>query len=421
MDDFFRSNPGLSSRVAHHIDFPDYDVDELMAIARPDARAAQNYVFGPGAEDAFRAYLERRVHAAALRPRPQRPQLDRPRAAAPGEPAVRRRRQLSRDELMTITPDDILQSSVFAEDREPEDDARPARRLQPDAAPLDHPRRRRRLRRRQDDAHPRARPRARRGATSRTSAPTTTTATTAGSAPSANITPLASRTATTWTSWRSTSRTCAPGEPILKPVYQHQDGTFGAARATSTPSQFTVVEGLLGYYTEELRDSFDVRVYLAPPEELRRKWKVQRDCSRRGYTTDQVLVRARPARARLGGVHPPAAALRRHRRLVPAGRRGDQEHLDAELTLRAGARAPGPALGASTARRATGITITRARRRAHLCDPGRHRRASGAEAIEEAIWERHALREPPALRAARRVHDRHRPAPLGVARARSSC
>ena len=33
MDDFFRSNPGLSSRVAHHIDFPDYDVDELMAIA----------------------------------------------------------------------------------------------------------------------------------------------------------------------------------------------------------------------------------------------------------------------------------------------------------------------------------------------------------------------------------------------------
>ena len=34
---------------------------------------------------------------------------------------------------------------------------------------------------------------------------------------------------------------------------------------------------------------FDVRVYLDPPEELRRHWKVQRDCSRRGYTTDQVL------------------------------------------------------------------------------------------------------------------------------------
>ena len=60
MDDFFRSNPGLSSRVAHHIDFPDYDVDELMEIAHL-MLDRQNYVFGPGAEETFRAYLERRV------------------------------------------------------------------------------------------------------------------------------------------------------------------------------------------------------------------------------------------------------------------------------------------------------------------------------------------------------------------------
>ena len=60
MDDFFRSNPGLCSRVAHHIDFPDYDVDELMAIAHL-MLDHQNYVFGPGAEEAFRDYLERRV------------------------------------------------------------------------------------------------------------------------------------------------------------------------------------------------------------------------------------------------------------------------------------------------------------------------------------------------------------------------
>ena len=52
--------PGLSSRVAHHIDFPDYDVDELMAIAHL-MMDQQNYVFGEGAEDAFREYLERRV------------------------------------------------------------------------------------------------------------------------------------------------------------------------------------------------------------------------------------------------------------------------------------------------------------------------------------------------------------------------
>ena len=61
MDDFFRSNPGLSSRVAHHIDFPDYDVDELMAIAHlmlddAELRASARVPRRPSA-----AYLERRV------------------------------------------------------------------------------------------------------------------------------------------------------------------------------------------------------------------------------------------------------------------------------------------------------------------------------------------------------------------------
>ena len=90
MDDFFRSNPGLSSRVAHHIDFPDYDVDELMAIAHL-MLDQQNYVLGPGAEEAFRAYLERRV----LRPRfahgrSVRNSIDRARLR-PGKPALRAR------------------------------------------------------------------------------------------------------------------------------------------------------------------------------------------------------------------------------------------------------------------------------------------------------------------------------------------
>ena len=79
------------------------------------------------------------------------------------------------------------------------------------------------------------------------------------------------------------------GEPILKPVYRHQDGTFGPP-VYVRPERFTVIEGLLGYYLPEMRDIYDVRVYLNPPEELRRRWKVQRDCSRRGYTTDQVLA-----------------------------------------------------------------------------------------------------------------------------------
>lgn len=79
------------------------------------------------------------------------------------------------------------------------------------------------------------------------------------------------------------------GEPILKPVYQHTDGTFGAPKYVD-PREFAVLEGLLGYHTDDLCDLYDVRVYLAPPEPLRRKWKVDRDCSRRGYTTDQVLT-----------------------------------------------------------------------------------------------------------------------------------
>src|SRR5665811_2204491 len=79
------------------------------------------------------------------------------------------------------------------------------------------------------------------------------------------------------------------GEAILKPVYNHADGTFAPPRYVK-PLGFTVVEGLLGYHTEKMRAVCDVRVFLAPPEELRRKWKVNRDCSRRGYTTDQVLA-----------------------------------------------------------------------------------------------------------------------------------
>jgi probable Rubsico expression protein CbbX len=122
MDDFFRSNPGLSSRVAHHIDFPDYDVDELMEIAHL-MLDHQSYVFGPGAEEAFRAYLERRVSRPRFaHGRSVRNAIDRARLRQANRLFAEGARELSREELMTITPDDILASSVFAEDREPEDD-----------------------------------------------------------------------------------------------------------------------------------------------------------------------------------------------------------------------------------------------------------------------------------------------------------
>jgi probable Rubsico expression protein CbbX len=122
MDTFFQSNPGLSSRVAHHIDFPDYDVEELMAIADL-MMDNQNYVFGPGAAEAFRTYLERRIKRPRFaHGRSVRNSIDRARLRQANRLFADGTGELTRDELMTITPDDILQSSVFAEDHEDEDD-----------------------------------------------------------------------------------------------------------------------------------------------------------------------------------------------------------------------------------------------------------------------------------------------------------
>ncbi|MEH2229127.1 MAG: phosphoribulokinase [Nostoc sp.] len=79
------------------------------------------------------------------------------------------------------------------------------------------------------------------------------------------------------------------GQPILKPVYSHKTGTFEPPQYIK-PNKFVIIEGLLGYSTRAARDSYDVKVYLAPPEELRAKWKVKRDTQKRGYTAEQVLA-----------------------------------------------------------------------------------------------------------------------------------
>ncbi len=79
------------------------------------------------------------------------------------------------------------------------------------------------------------------------------------------------------------------GQPILKPVYDHKTGTFDAPVYVK-PKRFVVVEGLLGYSTLGCRGAFDVKVYLAPAEELRHKWKVKRDTMKRGYTEEQVIL-----------------------------------------------------------------------------------------------------------------------------------
>jgi phosphoribulokinase len=131
------------------------------------------------------------------------------------------------------------------------------------------------------------------------------------------------------------------GEPILKPVYHHQDGQFGAAEYVA-PTEFTIVEGMLALHQPRLRQLFDVRVFLEPPEKLRRHWKIERDCSRRGYTTDQVLEQ-------LDRREDDAAAYIRPQRVhadivisfMPADDGPiDAENLDARVTLRSGLAQP---------------------------------------------------------------------------------
>ena len=79
----------------------------------------------------------------------------------------------------------------------------------------------------------------------------------------------------------------AMGHPILKPVYNHDDGSLGRPELVE-PREFMIVEGLLPLYTKLARACFDATVYLDPPEEIRYQWKVARDTKKRGYTEEEV-------------------------------------------------------------------------------------------------------------------------------------
>jgi phosphoribulokinase len=77
------------------------------------------------------------------------------------------------------------------------------------------------------------------------------------------------------------------GEPVLKPVYNHSGGTLEPPEYV-TPKDFIILEGMLGYTTPRLRDAYDVKFYLQPEEQLRLRWKFQRDAGYGGYTVEQV-------------------------------------------------------------------------------------------------------------------------------------
>src|SRR5882762_4079732 len=114
MDTFFRSNPGMSSRVAHHIDFPDYTPGQLHSIARLMLEQMQ-YRLDSQADSALLEYIERRIkqpHFANARS--VRNALDRARLRQASRLFERRGGGLSKEDLVTIKAADIRASRVFA-------------------------------------------------------------------------------------------------------------------------------------------------------------------------------------------------------------------------------------------------------------------------------------------------------------------
>ena len=115
MDEFFASNPGMASRVVHHIDFPDYTRDELMEIAQRMLER-QDYRLSPDAEHAFREYLERRMERPRFaHGRSTRNAIDRARLRHAGR-LFESDSQPGHDDLMTIEAGDIYASSIFRGD-----------------------------------------------------------------------------------------------------------------------------------------------------------------------------------------------------------------------------------------------------------------------------------------------------------------
>jgi len=117
MDTFFQSNPGMSSRIAHHIDFPDYSEDELSLIAGKMVEG-MNYRLDADAENAMADYIHlRRQQPHFANARSIRNALDRARLRQANRifrEAMAGKATVSAEQLSTIAAEDIRASRVFA-------------------------------------------------------------------------------------------------------------------------------------------------------------------------------------------------------------------------------------------------------------------------------------------------------------------
>lgn len=122
------------------------------------------------------------------------------------------------------------------------------------------------------------------------------------------------------------------GQPILKPVYNHKDGSL-CPPARLEPRPFVIVEGLLAYHSRALRDCYDVKVFVEPDEVLRTRWKQTRDCAERGYSPEDVQVSLDRREAdSLAHVQPQRSFADIVVRFAPAA--GSADEIDAPLNAR---------------------------------------------------------------------------------------
>ena len=113
MDKFYESNPGLSSRIANHIDFPDYTTEELLKIAKLMLEE-QQYQLTPDAEVALQSYIQKRKEKPLFaNARSVKNALDRARMRQANRIFDSRGQVLTKKELVNLEAEDILQSTIF--------------------------------------------------------------------------------------------------------------------------------------------------------------------------------------------------------------------------------------------------------------------------------------------------------------------
>ena len=116
MDVFFEANPGMGSRIAHHIDFPDFSLDELLEIGKLMLEE-QNYEFTEEAEATFREYLERRMEMPRFaNGRSVRNALERARLRQANRIVSNSDKPLGKADLMRIEEADLRMSRIFRDD-----------------------------------------------------------------------------------------------------------------------------------------------------------------------------------------------------------------------------------------------------------------------------------------------------------------